>query len=228
MIRSRNFDFRIRGVDRSARSATFVAATETPVPIGGGGWEVLRMGGAKLTRFAKNPVFLDTHNRDSVSCVLGKVEARVEGLELIARVEYATHERAQVAWDLVDGGFVRAVSVGYLPLVERELRKGETDGDLVGPGVIVLEWDLFELSQCSVPADENALVRRAAGDGPAVDPARCLRQVSSADLARAFSFENDMRVAKDEPVPEAPEPKAPDPALDDFARAFGFGGGVEE
>src|SRR5205823_12664238 len=53
----------LRSIDGGTRSAEFVASTEKPVPMGGGEREVLRMSGARLERYRRNPVLLDTHDR---------------------------------------------------------------------------------------------------------------------------------------------------------------------
>lgn len=152
---------RLRGINEKQRTATYVAATERPVDMGWVGVEVLRMRGLTVSRYEKNPVFLDAHNYDSVGCVIGSASVRVEGTELIAEVTYATTERAEEIWRLVREGHVRAVSAGYA--FEREdvkkVKSGERDGDVTGPASVVERWELLELSQISVPADEDAVRR---------------------------------------------------------------------
>lgn len=147
------------------RKASFVAATE----IGVESWfgrEWLRMSGVKLERFRKNPVLLDTHNRYVASSIVGRVtDVRIEGRQLIADVEFADTPRALEVWSLVDGGFLRAVSVGFQVQKWKELEAGQFDGEgearVEGPGVVIEEWELVELSVCPVPADQDALIRRS-------------------------------------------------------------------
>ncbi len=154
-----NFDVAARAKD-DGDVFTFTAATENPVrtPFGP---EILRMSGARLDRFASNPVVLDTHDRFTTEAVIGRAEMAVEGRELVARVTFADTPRAQNAKSLVKGGFVRAVSVGFVPDRKsiKSLGEKERDGDVRGPARIIQEWELVELSLVPVPADESALRR---------------------------------------------------------------------
>lgn len=128
------------------------------------------MSGANLDRYRSNPVLLDTHDRHSLSSVIGRTEVRVEGRNLIARAYYAPTPSGDQAWALVEGGFVRGMSVGYTvdPTKVKRIRAGETDGDgasaVEGPASIVNGWELAEISNVPVPADADA-VRRAFYDG---------------------------------------------------------------
>lgn len=155
-----------RAIDEEKRTARFVAATERGVPTGELGVEVLRISGAKLGRYEKNPVVLDSHGRDGVESVIGRATLTPAGKKLLANVEFASTPRAEAAWQLVRGGFVRGLSVGWRPTNQKKLIRlaaGETDGegpDLVkGPAVVVREWELVEISVVPVPADEDALRR---------------------------------------------------------------------
>ena len=150
-----------RTIDEEARTATFVAATERPVEMWGG-VEVLRMAGARLDRFVKNPVVLDCHFHGDV---VGRAVASVEGRQLLAVVTFARTERAEELWGLVRDGFLRSVSVGYRVLGTREIKAGAFDGEgearVEGPAVIVDQWELCEISLVPLPADEDALLVRS-------------------------------------------------------------------
>jgi HK97 family phage prohead protease len=70
----------------------------------------------------------------------------------VVRFVFADTERAQELRRLVDGGFLRAVSVGFIP----------TDGYLRGDGVAVFtRADLHELSLVNTPASKGALISLA-------------------------------------------------------------------
>ena len=154
----------VRGIDEEARTATYVAATEGAVQTWAGP-EVLRIHGARLARFRKNPVFVDSHRSYDAGSVIGSVKVKKEGRELTATVTYASTARAEEIWSLVRDGHLRAVSVGFIPNRKRirHLREGETDGEgdamVTGPARVVNEWELIELSQVAVPADEDAIRR---------------------------------------------------------------------
>jgi HK97 family phage prohead protease len=68
------------------------------------------------------------------------------------RFVFADTQRAQELQSLVDGGFLRAVSVGFIP----------TDGFVRGDGVTVFtQADLHELSLVNTPASKGALISLA-------------------------------------------------------------------
>jgi len=127
------------------------------------GRKVLRMSGARLERFRKNPIVLDAHARDTVLSVIGQAVIKVDGLVLTADIHFAKTARAETAWTLVQAGFLKATSIGYRPSKVRVLAEGEMDGSgdsmVTGPARIVNEWELYEISLVPVPADANALRR---------------------------------------------------------------------
>ncbi len=159
----------VRALDEEKRTAEFVAATEAGVDTWGGK-EYLRMSGAKLTRYRSNPVVLDTHDRYSAASVIGRAAVKVEGKALVASVTFAETARAEEVWQLVKGGFLRALSVGFMPYAGtiKRLAEGEIDGEgedaITGPARIIRSWELYEISVVPVPADAGAL-RRALGEG---------------------------------------------------------------
>lgn len=161
----------VRSIDREKRQATFVASTERAVPMWDGP-EVLRAAGVDLKRFKRNPVLLDSHDRSTIEAVLGSAEVWVEGRKLLSRNTYATTPRGEIAWQLVQAGHVRAMSIGYLPdpAKVKRLLAGETDGReedgslVTGPATVVNRWTLTEVSNVPIPADQDA-VRRAFYDG---------------------------------------------------------------
>jgi HK97 family phage prohead protease len=128
----------------------FVASDATVDRYG----EVIEPEGWKLENYRRNPVFLNSHRSTDVLNTLGKaliVAVRYERLFL--RVEFAVKENpiARVAYSLYRGGFLRAVSVGFMPL------KWE-DGKAGGPWRRrYLEQELLEVSAVGIPANPNAL-----------------------------------------------------------------------
>lgn len=188
-------DVQVRSVDEKKRSVQFVAATEKGVRTYSG-LEYLRMAGARLQRYRANPVVIDGHDRSRVGAIVGRADVKVEGRELLATVTFAETARAEEAWQLAKGGFLRALSVGFIPNRERtvELRDGETDGagetQIKGPAKVVKEWELFEISVVPVPADAGALARGLYQAPPAQTsaptPAIRLRDVTDEELGRAL------------------------------------------
>lgn len=158
-------EIEFRALDETKRMASFVAATENGV-MSWRGKEVLRMSGARLARFAKNPVVLDNHDRfGSVESIVGRAEMRVEGKQLNADIFFADTTRGTAAWELVKKGFLRTVSIGFIPDPASivDLRQGQFDGEgesrVDGPGRVINRWEVFEVSVVPVPADPDALRR---------------------------------------------------------------------
>lgn len=171
----------VRNIDIDNRAATFVAATENGVETFFGR-QHLRVSGARFGRFRKNNVVLDTHARDSVGVVIGNavVKTLQKERELETTITFAETERAEEAWLLVRTGFVKAISVGFIPDKSKikVLQEGETDGEgdglIEGPAEIIRVWELLEISVVPVPADQDAL-RRAFLDGETSELAPLVR-----------------------------------------------------
>ena len=197
----------VRAINEDARTVDFVAATERGVDTWGGK-EYLRMSGARLQRYRKNPVVLDAHNWDSTGAVIGKADVKVEGKALVASVTFAATARAEEAWQLVKGGFLRALSVGFMPDSSKTniLADGETDGEdenmITGPARIIKQWELYEISGVPVPADGDAL-RRTLGDHGAaiVGLSHIIERLGGAEKEPVMAEE------KTKPVEAAPENK---------------------
>jgi hypothetical protein len=155
----------VRSINEDTREATFVASTERAVSVGPWEPEVLRMKGARLGRYLKNPVLLDSHNRWNLDAVIGSCKVAVDGRELVATARYAKTDAGNRAWELVKDGHVRAMSIGYSvnPKKVTRLKDGETDGEgdglVRGPASIANDWELLEISNVPVPADEDAVRR---------------------------------------------------------------------
>ncbi|HUU31491.1 MAG TPA: HK97 family phage prohead protease, partial [Phycisphaerae bacterium] len=212
----------VRAIDPVQRRATFVAATQNGVQA----WdyddwgpitEYLIVSGADLSRYVRNPVILDTHNRDEASAVVGNAAIRVEGTDLVAEVKFADTQRALDVWKLVEGGYLRALSVGFVQTESQKLGEGETADvagvTFVGPARLVTSWELYEISVVPVPADPDAL-RRAlnATETPDMPPAaRAYLQ----RLVRSALGDHEMAKKKDEAAeviatpPAADEPTTP-------------------
>lgn len=196
-----------RSIDEQKRTATFTAATENGV-LTWAGREHLRMTGARLQRYRKNPVVLDSHNRFEAGAVIGRANVRIEDKTLISEVLFAQTERAEEVWQLVKGGFLRAVSVGFIPSRARtvELQEGETDGEgesiVKGPARVIKEWELFEISVVPVPADAEAIRRQLEQEEPPVSkPETPVTPPAPAVQPRALS-EDELKAERERKIAE--------------------------
>jgi HK97 family phage prohead protease len=116
--------------------------------------EVITVAGWKLDTYRKNPVVQNAHNYCSLADTIGKsIITEVRGDHLFQRVQFAVEENpmAKIAYGLYKGGFLNAVSVGFIPL---RWENGTKD---VGYRRRYLEQELLEVSAVSLPANPNAL-----------------------------------------------------------------------
>lgn len=158
--------------------------------------EVVAASGWRFTRFAKNAPFVDSHNYWSIDKLLGKVQRGwIEGKNLIERVQWAKdvedNKLAQLGWKMTLGGFLKAVSVGFVPV--RYVRNGgdgwsqalqalgikPQDGEKIR--YIYLEQEQIELSACIIGANPDALAKSY--------DAGCIKD---ADLAAVGFADEDM------------------------------------
>jgi HK97 family phage prohead protease len=116
--------------------------------------EVITATGLNLDNYAKNPVFQNSHQYGDIIYTLGKsVAHEVRGGRLFQRIEFAVDVNpvAKIAYELYRGGFLRAVSVGFIPQEWEEGRPGD------GFRRKFVSQELLELSAVSIPANPNAL-----------------------------------------------------------------------
>lgn len=156
-------DIEVRRIDKDSRTAEFVAATQNGV-VTWRGKEYLKLKGMSLSRYRRNPVVQPVH--DLWEWPVGRsTDIRIEGKLLLVTIQFAETEEAENVWQLVQGGFLRALSVGFR--FDRdsmvELDDGaeyDLDGEAVkGPAVIIQKSELYEISVVPVPADPATLRR---------------------------------------------------------------------
>jgi HK97 family phage prohead protease len=117
--------------------------------------DTIAVGGWKMDNYRKNPVVLWAHDYSALP--VGKaLSVNVEGDKLVSVMEFADHDMANTVMRLVDGGFLRATSVGFRPMkyaLNEERR-----------GFDFMEQELLEFSIVPVPANAEALIEaRSAG-----------------------------------------------------------------
>jgi HK97 family phage prohead protease len=166
--------------------------------------------------FTRNPVALWAH--DSSDPPIGRASnVQVEGRRLMGDIEFAPPEVyafAETIFRLVDGKFINAVSVGFLPL---EYSFVENDPDR-GFGIDFKRQELLEISLCPIPANANALGAARAGGidtRPLVEWAeRALDDRGRVILTRA-ELNRLRKAAKEPPMPSLRRRRAEDPEDDD-------------
>lgn len=150
-------------LNAETRTVTMSFASETPCLDWWGDAEILRCNDAAMNteRFAGGVMpILFNHNRDAV---IGKpTRIWTEDGRAYAEIEFAQTDEAQKIMDLVKGGFVRGVSVGYRVNKWEVIEKGQkSDDGIEGPAWIATSWEVFEASIVTVPADASVGVARS-------------------------------------------------------------------
>lgn len=102
-----------------------------------------------LKNYNKNPVLLDSHNYSSLEYIIGKLSGlKVKDDMLQGDAEFAlSNPRGMLGYNLAAGGYLNAVSAGFIPLEFGE--KGE-----------ILRSELLEVSMVSVPANPRSLIEK--------------------------------------------------------------------
>jgi len=114
--------------------------------------DILEPGGARIADYIKNPIVLWAHEYRSLP--IGRAASIVrDGDALKAEIEFAPTEFAGEVYDLYARGFLKAWSVGFLP-VEWDVIEDDK-GKFAG--YHVRSWELIELSAVPVPANPDAL-----------------------------------------------------------------------
>ena len=214
----------VRQVENMPRTLQFVFSDSTVDRMG----DTIAADGWETADFLKNPVALWAH--DSSSPPIGRAsDLGVEGSRLLGNIEFVgpeTYAFGDTIYRLLLGRFLRAVSVGFLPLEYSFIENDPTRGF----GIDFKRQTLLEISVVPVPANANAL-QEARSKGIDTRPlvAWAERTLESGDqiiipraeleALRKAAKEKPMarrlagtrRRAEDEPddKPEDPEEKAP-------------------
>jgi HK97 family phage prohead protease len=116
--------------------------------------EIISPAGWNLETYRRNPVFQNSHQYGNIIFTLGKaLLTEVRQGTLLQRIQFAVDANpiAKIAHALYAGGFLKAVSVGFIPI------KWE-DGTAKTPyRRKYTEQELLEISAVAIPANPNAL-----------------------------------------------------------------------
>jgi len=168
-LSQRSVSFETKGFDESTRSVDVIMSTNALDSYG----ERIDQSGFDLSRFRSNPVLLAFHN--SRDWPLGRCEnVRVEAGALQCRIFFASakaNPEAEKCFQLVKEKIINAVSVGMLV---RETEMVNEGNDQV---CVIRKCELAELSIVAVPANPEALIKRAQRD----------KQLSDARAAEALT-----------------------------------------
>jgi HK97 family phage prohead protease len=154
----KEFSFKSSAIDEKNRQIRFLASTPD---VDRDGERILPTAfEPHLAQYMTNPVFLACHKSRLDSGdppVIGKVVrawVTKEGLWII--VEFATSELSEKYWQLYRDDFMKAVSVGFIPIKwHEEIIEGKRVQTYD-------EVELIEVSACAAPSNRGALARSKA------------------------------------------------------------------
>jgi len=148
-------------VENGAAVLDFVSSTATLDRY----HEIIEPAGWRLDSYRRNPVFQNAHNYGDILFTLGKalateVRAVSGGQALCQRIQFAVEVNpvARIAYGLYRGGFLNAVSVGFIPLRWEDGGSSPTGAQSTpAPRRRYLEQELLEVSAVAIPANPDAL-----------------------------------------------------------------------
>jgi hypothetical protein len=155
-------------MDDGSRTRRFIASDETQDRMG----DIIRVRGWKFDQFKANPVALWGHDSDSFP--IGRVHDWTMENEsgrpvLRESISYFTEQAnpvSEAVLRMIDEGGLRAVSVGFVPTRAYKPKNEAERKELgLGPyGVLYEEQQQLELSNCTIPANPNALLSKGASE----------------------------------------------------------------
>jgi hypothetical protein len=127
--------------------------------------EIISPAGWNLETYRRNPVFQNSHQYGNIIFTLGKaLVTEVRQGTLFQRIQFAVDANpiAKIAHALYSGGFLKAVSVGFIP-IRWEDAPDSSSSSSSPPSEVrqvrrrYLEQELLEVSAVAIPANPNAL-----------------------------------------------------------------------
>ena len=131
--------------------------------------EIIAASGWKLDNYRRNPVVQNCHQYGDITFTIARaIDTYIAKNQLCQVWQFATKANplAKIARDLYRGGFLRAASVGFVPIRWEDNPKGTATVPVASERVSrsesawrrrYLEQELIEVSAVSIPANPNAL-----------------------------------------------------------------------
>jgi len=160
----RSFAVQRAAIDQTARTVELAFSSEEPYDRYWGR-EILDHSkkSVRLSRLKSGGPLLCDHETDDL---VGVIESVRIDADLVGRavVRFGKSERAEEVWQDVLDGIRRCVSVGYVIHKAQLVETGDTAIDTFR----VTDWEPYEISLVSVPADTTVGIGRAMEDSPVV------------------------------------------------------------
>jgi len=139
----------VKIIDKPNRIIEMIGSTEDADRAG----DRMFVMGAKLENYLKNPIILANHNHgdSEVPTVIGRALAvTIQAKQLVFKIQFAETVNAKEWFYLYSEGYMKASSIGFIPITRTPNDKGGYD---------FTSWELLELSLVTVPCNPNAVAR---------------------------------------------------------------------
>lgn len=167
----------IKASEADSRRVTLSFSSEEPYERWFGP-EILdhKEGAANFERLQNIGCVLFNHNRDAVIAKI--VSVRNVNNRGEAEIEFDTDELSEKIYQKVKNKTLKGVSVGYIVNRYEQIKDGKksVDGRFKGPCYVATDWEPYEISIVSVPADPTV------GVGREIEAAQA-RQKSAEEMA---------------------------------------------
>lgn len=166
----------VRVLDAKTGTVEYIASDETIDSYR----EIIRADGWRFNRFSKNAPFVDSHDYSTLDKLLGNVvDFQIAGKKLVETVKWAIdvaeNRLAQLGWKMTEAGYLKAVSVGFIPtkMVSKWDQNPQAFAEeLTALGLpkdspvraIYQEQEQIELSAVVIGANPNALAKAYKAD----------------------------------------------------------------
>lgn len=153
-----------KSINTEKRTADFVITTDGVDRDG----DIMDPMGMDTTHYEKNPTVLTFHNYNSfpVGKVINIKKTKKNVRATVEFVPAGVLPEADISWKLVELGFLKTVSIGFLPNYDTIERPENMKRNGQRVYRIIRNYELMELSLVPVPSNRDALaIKEAAKDG---------------------------------------------------------------
>lgn len=160
-------------------AARFIASTAAPARSDA---SIIDQATWKLDQYATNPVVMQDHDYE-VENIVGRGEAKVDAGRLMLDVTWAPTPAGEQARALYEGGFLHAVSVGWIPGRIQARNTFPPGHPYHGErGIVYFDCTLLEVSMVAIGDDPTAIAETPHGSR-----ATATRSLDVTDIARTLA-----------------------------------------
>ena len=132
--------------DHDLRQITVIATDATPDRMG----DVVEPAGARLENYRKNPIVLAQHDVSQPIARCASITSYANQISAVIQFpDQGVNALSDQYLALVRANVLSSVSIGFMPLAWQPIKNG---------GSRFTDWELYELSIVSIPANPSALV----------------------------------------------------------------------